>query len=301
MGFWIIVTAANLVVGALVGLCGVAGFLLPLVYTGPLGMEVTEGLALSFAAFILSGALGSANYRKAGSLDVAFGIRLSIGSLAGAILGVGLNLIIPEAAVKTLLYLVVLLSGISILLRKEKTKATKNLPREGQAIQEGQAAQESQAIQEGQAAKESQTIQEGQAAKESQAVQESQAAPKSSGISSNLPATLGLGFATGAICSMSGAGGPVLVMPLLVVFGIEVRTAVGVALFNSIFIGIPACIGYLSQCSGMKLLPVMAAALISHGIGVTFGSRNAVRINQVLLKKGIGVFSILIALWKLFG
>ncbi len=283
MGFWIIVTAANLVVGALVGLCGVAGFLLPLVYTGPLGMEVTEGLALSFAAFILSGALGSANYRKAGSLDVAFGIRLSIGSLAGAILGVGLNLIIPEAAVKTLLYLVVLLSGISILLRKEKTKATKNLPREGQA------------------AKESQTIQEGQAAKESQAVQEGQAAPKSIGISSNLPATLGLGFATGAICSMSGAGGPVLVMPLLVVFGIEVRTAVGVALFNSIFIGIPACIGYLSQCSGMKLLPVMAAALISHGIGVTFGSRNAVRINQVLLKKGIGVFSILIALWKLFG
>ena len=289
MGFWIIVTAANLVVGALVGLCGVAGFLLPLVYTGPLGMEVTESLALSFAAFILSGALGSANYRKAGSLDVAFGIRLSIGSLAGAILGVGLNLIIPEAAVKTLLYLVVLLSGISILLRKEKTKATKNLPREGQAIQEGQAAQESQ------------TIQEGQAAQESQAVQEGQAAPKSSGISSNLPATLGLGFATGAICSMSGAGGPVLVMPLLVVFGIEVRTAVGVALFNSIFIGIPACIGYLSQCSGMKLLPVMAAALISHGIGVTFGSRNAVRINQVLLKKGIGVFSILIALWKLFG
>ena len=289
MGFWIIVTAANLVVGALVGLCGVAGFLLPLVYTGPLGMEVTEGLALSFAAFILSGVLGSANYRKAGSLDVAFGIRLSIGSLAGAILGVGLNLIIPEAAVKTLLYLVVLLSGISILLRKEKTKATKNLPREGQAIQEGQAAQESQAIQ------------EGQAAKESQAVQEGQAAPKSIGISSNLPATLGLGFATGAICSMSGAGGPVLVMPLLVVFGIEVRTAVGVALFNSIFIGIPACIGYLSQCSGMKLLPVMAAALISHGIGVTFGSRNAVRINQVLLKKGIGVFSILIALWKLFG
>lgn len=259
MGFWIIVTAANLVVGALVGLCGVAGFLLPLVYTGPLGMEVTEGLALSFAAFILSGALGSANYRKAGSLDAAFGIRLSIGSLAGAILGVGLNLIIPEAAVKTLLYLVVLLSGISILLRKEKPKETKNHPRKGET------------------------------------------APKSGGISSNLPATLGLGFATGAICSMSGAGGPVLVMPLLVVFGIEVRTAVGVALFNSIFIGIPACIGYLSQCSGMKLLPVMAAALISHGIGVTFGSRNAVRINQVLLKKGIGVFSILIALWKLFG
>lgn len=251
MIFWIIVIASNLVVGALVGLCGVAGFLLPLVYTGPLGMEVTEGLALSFAAFILSGALGSANYKKAGSLDIPFGIRLSAGSLAGALLGVKLNLVIPESAVKILLYLVVLLSGISILLRKEKAGAG------------------------------------------------SDAKPDGYQISKHLPATLALGFVTGMICSMSGAGGPVLVMPLLAVLGINIRTAVGVALFNSIFIGIPACIGYMMQCSLSKIFPVMAAALLFHGIGVTFGSKNAVRINQVLLKKGIGVFSILIALWKL--
>ena len=57
MVFWMIVMAANLVVGAFVGLTGVAGFLLPIVYTGPLGMGVTEGLALSFAAFIVSGGL----------------------------------------------------------------------------------------------------------------------------------------------------------------------------------------------------------------------------------------------------
>ena len=96
MVFWMIVMAANLVVGAFVGLTGVAGFLLPIVYTGPLGMGVTEGLALSFAAFIVSGALGSVNYNKAGNLDIPFGIRLSLGSLAGAVLGVKLNLIIPE-------------------------------------------------------------------------------------------------------------------------------------------------------------------------------------------------------------
>ena len=79
MVFWLIVVAANLVVGAFVGLTGVAGFLLPIVYTGPLAMGVTEGLALSFAAFIVSGALGSVNYKKAGNLDIPFGIRLSIG------------------------------------------------------------------------------------------------------------------------------------------------------------------------------------------------------------------------------
>lgn len=200
--FWFVTAAANLVVGALVGLTGVAGFLLPIVYTGPLGLGVTEGLALSFAAFIISGVLGSWNYKKAGK-------------------------------------------------RKDKP-----------AGEEGGA--------------------------------------KSWVISDHLICTLILGFLTGAVCALSGAGGPVLVMPLLVVLGIPIRTAVGVALFNSIFIGVPACIGYLRQCSVTKLASVLAVALIFHGVGVAFGSKNAVRINQTLLKKGIAVFSILVAIWKLF-
>lgn len=248
MEFWMIVAGANLIVGAFVGLTGVAGFLLPIVYTSVLGMGVTQGLALSFAAFIVSGALGAYNYNKAGNLDIPFGIRLSLGSLAGAILGVKLNLIIPEKTVQILLYLVVLLSGISILLRKDQGK---------------------------------------------------EKGGKGYVISEHLAATLLLGFLTGAVCSLSGAGGPVLVMPLLVVLGIGIRTAVGVALFNSVFIGIPACAGYMLQSPVRELLPIMAAALVFHAAGVLFGSKNAVRINQNLLKKGIAVFSIFIAVWKL--
>ena len=250
--FCLIVTMANLVVGAFVGLTGVAGFLLPITYTSLLGLGTTEGLALSFGAFILSGLLGSFNYKKAGNMDVRFGLKLSAGSLVGAVLGVRLNMLIPEAGVKTLLYTVVLLSGISILLGKDKKGGNGQEP-------------------------------------ETESV-----------FAKNLPAVLGLGAVTGAICALSGAGGPVLVMPLLVLLGIPVRTAVGVALFNSIFIGIPACLGYFSQCISVKLIKILAAALISHGIGVYFGSKNAVRINQTLLKKGIAVFSICIAIWKLF-
>ncbi len=89
-------------------------------------------------------------------------------------------------------------------------------------------------------------------------------------------------------------------MPLLVVLGIGVRTAVGVALFNSVFIGIPACAGYMMQCSMGEILPVMAVALVLHAIGVAIGSKNAVKINQNLLKKGIAVFSMAVAVWKLF-
>lgn len=250
MGICLMTAAANLVVGALVGLCGVAGFLLPMFYTAGLGMKVSEGLALSFAAFIVSGALGSWNYKKAGNLDLAFGLRLSVGSLVGAVLGVRLNLIIPEEQVKLLLYLVVLLSGISILLRKDKT---------------------------------------------------ADSGDKAFSIEKNLPMTLLLGFLTGAVCSMSGAGGPVLVMPLLVVFGIPIRKAVGVALFNSVFIGIPAVAGYLAQCDLMKLLPILLTALAAHAAGVSCGSKNAGRINQGILKKGVAVFSIVLAGCRLSG
>ena len=224
-------------------------------------MSVTQGLALSFAAFILSGALGSFNYKKAGNLDVSFGLRLSAGSMAGVVLGVKLNLIIPEEQVKILLYVVVLLSGISILLRKD-----------------GKAAETEKKAAAGAAG-----------AKE-----------KGFRLEKHLVPTLLLGFVTGLICALSGGGGPILGMPLLVVFGTGVRVAVGIALFNSIFIGIPACIGYMSQCDVPALLPVLAAALASHGVGVYLGSKNAVRINQGVLKRGIAVFSILIAVWKLF-
>lgn len=174
--------AANLVVGVFVGLCGVAGFLLPMFYTTVLEMRVSQGLALSFSAFIVSGILGSWNFKKAGNLDVGFGFRLSIGSLAGAVLGVYLNRIIPEERVKVLLYLVVLLSGISILCRKDKKS----------------------------------DVQGKDSAVNAECLSEKQ---RSISIRNNLPLTFLLGFVTGAVCSLSGAGGPVLVMPLLVSAG----------------------------------------------------------------------------------
>ena len=67
-----------------------------------------------------------------------------------------------------------------------------------------------------------------------------------------------------------------------------------------IYIVNPAFLGYLSQCFEGSLIPMLGAAFVSHGLGVWAGSLYASRINQVLLKRGIAVFSVLIALWKLF-
>lgn len=148
---------------------------------------------------------------------------------------------------KMILYLVVLLSGISILLRKDKPGNT-----------------------------------------EKKAVQ-------------SVPFYLVLGAVTGAVCAASGAGGPVLVMPILTLLGIPAYTAVGISLFDSIFIAVPSAAGYLIAAAGNKevflLLPVL---LVAHGIGVFAGSKNATKINQTLLKRIVAVASIAIACIKLF-
>ena len=50
-----IIGVANFIVGGLIGLTGVAGFLLPMLYAGYLGMNIFESLVLSFFAFLISG------------------------------------------------------------------------------------------------------------------------------------------------------------------------------------------------------------------------------------------------------
>ena len=148
---------------------------------------------------------------------------------------------------KMILYLVVLFSGISILLRKDKKESV-------------------------------------------------QGKEEKRGILFFL-----LGVVTGAVCAASGAGGPVLVMPLLTLIGFPAHTAVGISLFDSIFIALPSAAGYLYAASGIKeiyyLLPIL---LVAHGIGVFVGSKNAVKINQKLLKQIVAVASIVIACIKLF-
>lgn len=272
----ILMLAVNLLVGLCVGLTGIAGFLLPMFYSGFLGFPSAVSLALSFAAFLVSGILGSVNYYRSGNLDLRTGLVLSAGSFLGAVLGVRLNLLIPESAIKTLLYLVVLGSGISILFREQRA-----------------------------------------ARKEKGTGVKKEAAPAGSPQKHPFFYIL-LGLVTGAVCAASGAGGPVLVMPLLTICGFPAHTAVGIALFNSIFIALPAAWGYLQTAFALTAMadfpaaesPVLAAAaalhvlpllLLSHGAGVFTGSRFAVRINQKLLKTIVAAASILIACIKLSG
>ena len=247
----ILILLLNLLVGACIGLTGIAGFLLPMFYTGFLGMPAGESLALSFSAFLISGVLGSVTYYRQGNLDLKPAVILSAGSLPGALAGVWVNLLIPEDVMRMILYIVVLASGISILLRKDgKTDG----PEKQMTL---------------------------------------------TGTKAGL--FFLLGAATGAVCAASGAGGPVLVMPLLTLIGFPAHTAVGISLFNSVFIALPAAGGYLwSGAENTEMFRLLIPVLIAHGIGVAFGSRNAEKINPVTLKRIVAAGSIAIALIKLF-
>ena len=263
-----IIAAANMAVGGCIGICGIAGFLLPMLHTGGLGFDVTYALALSFLAFLVSGIIGSFNYYKAGNLEVRMSLKLGIGSLIGAIAGVFLQSMIEKSTAKTILYLVVLFSGASILVRMWNEKRKADSVSAKKVISDGKNSASS-----------------------------NPSHPKS--IADHMGFLIFLGITTGAICSLSGAGGPVLVMPLLVACGVSARIAVGVALFDSVFIAIPACIGYLSRITWTEILGLLVLIVLTHGIGVWLGSRFAGKVPVQGLKIFVAVFSVCIAIYML--
>lgn len=246
-----ITALVNAAVGLLIGWSGIAGFLLPIYYVGYLQLPVTAALTLSFAAFAVSGAIGAFNYHKQGNLPIKAAIPLSIGSLAGAIPGVALNALFPAAVVKILLYIVVLASGISILVRN-RSNAT---PGTAASTQKNQMQSPAVAV--------------------------------------------ALGFFTAVICALSGAGGPILVMPLLVALGVDIRSAIGIALLDSVFIALPSIVGYGMQSDMSALWGLLATACIAHGLGVIIGSKTCNIIKQKPLKTGVALFSIAIAIYMI--
>lgn len=249
--YLILVTViSNLVIGTLIGISGIAGFLLPLIYVGVLNIPLRNALALSFISFLVGGIFGTYSYWKLGNINMKFAKLISIGSIIGAIVGVRLNMLIPADIAKLVLYIVVLLSGISILLRKNNDSGN---------------------------------------TKEH----------KSSKVLEKPLYVIIIGFITAAICSLTGAGGPILVVPLLTILGMNIKVAVGVAIFNQIFIALPSSLGYLlnSNFEGMAILII--SSLIAHIIGVTFGAKISDKINLNLLKKIVSFISIASALYML--
>ena len=90
-----------------------------------------------------------------------------------------------------------------------------------------------------------------------------------------------------------------LVMPLLVVFGVPIRWAIGVAIFDSIFIAIPAMIGYGIKSDLLHLWPSLVVGGLTHMLGAYIGSKTNHHIPQKFLKTSVALFSIAVAAYML--
>ena len=236
-----------LAVGLMIGWCGVAGFLLPILFVQVYGLPVSGSLFISFVCFAVSGVIGSLNYARRGELALRPAVILGMGSLLGGLAGAALGTMMSAETARTALYLVVLASGCAIAVRELRTKAEK----------------------------------------------------KDTGMPAG-PALFALGVAAAVLCAACGAGGPVLVMPLLVALGTPAKLAVGTALFDSVFIALPAIVVYGAQSDVAGLLSLLLVSAASHALGVFVGSMTARHVPQMLLKRGVAVFSIVFAIYKLF-
>ncbi|WP_413303725.1 sulfite exporter TauE/SafE family protein [Bacillus sp. 1P10SD] len=242
-----IVLCSNLIIGVLLGISGISGFLLPLIYVGFLGLPVHDSLALSFISFAVSGIIGAYAYWKSKNMDLKLALFLSIGSLPGAFLGVQINVLISDFLARLLLYLFVLLAGLSILLKKNNENMKSN---------------------------------------------------RSSVLNHSVIVML-LGFITAVICALTGAGGPILLVPLLVSFGINIRMAVGVSLLNSVVIAIPSIFGYFAHANMSATSTLIIASLIGTIIGIITGARLANKVPIHLLKILIAIITILSSVYML--
>ncbi len=217
---FIMILLANFIVGILLGISSIGGFLLPLMFVGFLSFPLRDSLALSFFSFAIAGLIGAYSYWKSGNMDLKLATYLSIGSIPGALIGVKLNVLIPEDSAKLLLYLFIFISGVSLLIKKKNSSTEL----------------------------------------------------KRSKILENRTILLIIGMISAAICSLTGAGGPILLVPVLSNLGISIRVAVGVCLLNSVVIAIPSVFGYFQYANMDHLILLLIASVIGQIIGTLTGS-----------------------------
>lgn len=112
---------------------------------------------------------------------------------------------------------------------------------------------------------------------------------------------LAIGLLAGFMSGLVGIGGGIIIVPVLVYFGFSQHLAQGTVLFMFLLpIGILGVLNYYNKgYVDYKTALVVGSTFV---IGSYFGSKLAINIDQVLLKRLFGVFIILIGLklllWK---
>lgn len=241
----IIIIIANLLVGVCVGMTGVAGFLLPLVYMFLVGMGYDESMLICFFTFMIIGYEGSRLHRKNFPVDKRLLVNLAAAGAVGAFAAVYIRGFITNDMAMKLLYGMVFFAGVSNLIPKKQNRIEDY---------------------------------------------------------SHIKTWMiwGIGVFVAIVCALSGAGGPILMIPILMLLGVDAHEAIGVSMFQSVFIAIPTIIGFAMEVDLLKMVPLMVGCAFVHYVGTRIGVRYSKAISHKMLKYIVSAIAISVAIWKLF-
>ena len=113
---------AALLIGGAMGLVGVGGiFLIPLLVAVE-GLSIQQAVGTSLVTFIVTGLVGAALYAAHGRVDWRMALLTSLGSLVTGPLGAAISVSLPQAAVKLVFALFLLVVGANALAPRLLTR-----------------------------------------------------------------------------------------------------------------------------------------------------------------------------------
>jgi len=190
-------------VGLSVGVTGIGGFLIPPILAGLFGLGAREAIVYSLAGFVLAGAYATLLHFRGGSFDRRLVLECSAGAIPGVILGRTVNLALPDAALRLILVAVLVYLSANVYL--DAARRSGGRPGTGGNGDASNAA-----------AFRNPSHRDGRI--------------RSSGF------IFGLGCLTGFLGVMTGVGGGLILVPVLVRRGVEALPAVGVGIAVSVVV-----------------------------------------------------------------
>lgn len=224
----LLLLAAALLAGTLIGAVGVGGVLIAPLLVLLAGYDVHQAVAIASWSFMFTGAVGTLSYARRGSINWPVAAWLAAGVLPAAVLGALVNTRVPDTVVTVIISVLVVASGLRELMPGSTSTRTTG----------------------------------GQPGK---------------------PTLLLLGALVGFGSALTGTGGPVLLIPLLMLTGMQVLNVIGVAQAIQLPVAAFASLGYL--LFGQIDLPVATALGLTQAAGVMLGARLAHRLNAVQLRR----------------
>ena len=222
--------------GWLVGCVGIGGVILvpALVYVA--GYPLPVAIAAAMGAFIVSGAVGSHAYWKAGSIRSRLMPPLWLGALPCAFVGALLVDSVPTALLELAIGLLTLGSGLHALAGHRERPGTGRIP--------------------------------------------------------SAPFLTVVGAVTGFVSALTGTGGPLVLVPILVSLDVAMLASIGLAQAIQLPVAAAATGGFV--LSGLLDVALAAALAVGIALGTWLGARAAHALSTAALRRLVAVLLVIV-------